>query len=109
MNSSSFIITRVHFSIGLLILSSLFFSQFPRPVQAIALSHLCGQFGHSCFGGNWGKRTVPDDLSQQYVVWKTNVNDDESGNSPVTDRNYILEGLRSELFRQRLRQLLELE
>ncbi|CAF2674117.1 unnamed protein product [Rotaria sp. Silwood2] len=113
MNSSSFIITRVRFSIGLLILWSLLFCQFPRPVQTIALGQLCGRFGHSCYGGNWGKRTLPNDLSEQYVLWNPNLNNEEIPVFPVIDRNSmsnnILEELQSELLRQRLRQLLELE
>ncbi|CAF0944936.1 unnamed protein product [Rotaria sp. Silwood1] len=109
MNSPSIIITRVHFSIGLLIFLNLFFCQFPQPVQTIALSQLCGRFGHSCYGGNWGKRTLPDDLSQQYILWDPNINNDKTAVLPVIDPNDILEELQSELFRQRLRQLMDLK
>ncbi|CAF3303775.1 unnamed protein product [Rotaria socialis] len=116
MNSPSFILDRIRFSIGLLLLTSLLFCQFPQPVQSISLSNLCGRFGHSCFGANWGKRTLPNELPQEYLLWNSNSNDGEATESAIMDRDptndYILEQIRlanEELFRHRLRQLLRLE
>lgn len=79
-----------------------------RPVQSIALSSLCGQFGHSCFGGknslknlsssliidlgNWGKRDLPiEEYSQSNLVRNndgTTISDENSLN------NFLYEQIR---------------
>ncbi|CAF0837266.1 unnamed protein product [Adineta ricciae] len=89
--------------------------QFIHSTQSLALSSLCGQFGHSCFGGNWGKReastsTVKTDLLQANL-------DDLDGGTELTGtadedvliKNLLLEEIRLSLLRQRLRHLLKLE
>ncbi|CAF0804356.1 unnamed protein product [Rotaria sp. Silwood1] len=111
MNRQSIVLAPVCFSYFLVII--LLF-QSTRPIQAIALSSLCGHFGHSCFGGNWGKRELlASSLAPDIFQANTDTNDDriEIPNTYYKDtmNDYLLEQLRTKLIRQRLRQLLELE
>jgi len=81
-----------------------------RPVQSIALSSLCGQFGHSCFGGkflinikrmflfnfrkfnlgNWGRRELPtSSLTPDFIQSNLNINDDGTAISIEDDENLM--------------------
>ncbi|UJR09290.1 hypothetical protein I4U23_013533 [Adineta vaga] len=107
MNSRSVFLVPFRFPIFLLIISSLLLLQSSRPVQSISLSRLCGQFGHSCFGANWGKRSNADATSTQFITF--DLNDDDATRMPTVIQDDILEKLRMKLHRQRWRQLLGLE
>ncbi|CAF1174734.1 unnamed protein product [Adineta ricciae] len=94
--------------IYLFIISSLFLLQTSRPIQAISLSRLCGSFGHSCFGANWGKRSSSDETSTRYI--RLNLNDnDEARPVPAAGEDDILKEFRAKLLRQRLRQSASLD
>ncbi|CAF1165794.1 unnamed protein product [Adineta steineri] len=83
--------------------------QSTRPVQSLALSSLCGQFGHSCFGGNWGKR----ELLTSSIAPDFNTNEHEIITFTEDEKNLInnllLEKMHVSMLQQRLRQLLKLE
>jgi hypothetical protein len=65
----------------LLLLSSLLLLfQSPKSVQSIALSHLCGKFGHSCYGGNWGKRELPENFVMDSKKNEIAIDDDSMSN-----------------------------
>ncbi|CAF2549951.1 unnamed protein product [Rotaria sp. Silwood2] len=111
MNRQSIVLAPVCFSYFLVII---LLSQSTRPVQSIALSSLCGHFGHSCFGGNWGKRELlASSLAPDIIQESTDTNDDRTEIPTAyykeSMNDFLLEQLRSKLIRQRLRQLLELE
>ncbi|CAF1439802.1 unnamed protein product [Adineta steineri] len=114
MNSRSFIIAPIRFPIYLFILSYLLFFQSPQPVQSISLSRLCGQFGHSCFGANWGKRsasyeTTPRDMLSDLVIDNNNPTTVSSIVKDNLINEYLLEEFRLKLLRRRIRQLFGLE
>ena len=108
MNRSFLGIASVFFS-HFLIISLLF--QSTRPVQSIALSSLCRNFGHSCFGGkfiflelkktksilgNWGKRELStSSLAPDMIQSDLDINDGGTTISTVYDEysmnNILLE------------------
>ncbi|CAF0832299.1 unnamed protein product [Rotaria sordida] len=111
MNRQSIVLAPICFSYFLVII--LLF-QSTRPVQSIALSSLCGHFGHSCFGGNWGKRELSgSSLASDIIQTNIDTSDDRidipTAYYKTSMNNFLLEQLRSKLIRQQLRQLLELE
>ncbi|CAF3096113.1 unnamed protein product [Rotaria socialis] len=111
MNRQSIVLMPLCLSYFLIILLVL---QSTRSVQSIALSSLCGDFGHSCFGGNWGKRELlRDRLVPDVVHTNTDTNGDGIEIPSTSNKNPMhnfLKKLRSQfLFQQRLRQLLQLE
>ncbi|UJR36874.1 hypothetical protein I4U23_029587 [Adineta vaga] len=111
MARSSAHITPMYFTCFLIVILLL---QFTQPIQSLALSSLCGQFGHSCFGGNWGKRELST-ASIATDVLRSNF-DDLDGEMATTSedeemliKNLLLEEIRLSLLRQRVRHLLKLE